>query len=290
MTIKFGPSGNSDIFYQQGHKSSLEMPAWLHAMGLDAYEYSFGRGIRIKEDTARSLGANAKSQKIAISVHAPYYINLATPDEEKRRNSIKYIVDSAIAADWMGATRVVIHPGVPGKMSRKEALEKAKYVLAKALEEIDSLGLGHISLCPETMGKKNQLGTVDEVMDLCSIDDRLIPTIDFGHIHARNCGAINNKDDYARILDTIESSLKDERAVYFHVHFSRIEYTDGGESKHWNLKDTQFGPEFEPLAELLVERKLYPTIICESRGMMAEDALELKRIYLRKLNQGGYDV
>lgn len=287
MTIKFGPSGNSDIFYQQGHKSSLEMPAWLHEMGLDAYEYSFGRGIRIREDTARSLGINANSQNITISVHAPYYINLATPDEEKRLNSIKYIVDSVIAANWMGAARVVIHPGVPGKMSRQEAIEQAKYTLAAALEQIDNIGLGHISLCPETMGKKNQLGTVEEIMDLCSVDRRLIPTIDFGHIHARDCGAIKSKNDYARILDKIEHSLKDERAVYFHVHFSRIEYTKGGESRHWNLKDVQFGPEFEPLAELLVERKLKPTIICESRGMMAEDALELKRIYLNKLNQGG---
>lgn len=287
MTIKFGPSGNSDIFYQQGHKSSLEMPAWLRDMGLDAYEYSFGRGIRIKEATARALGENAKAQQITVSVHAPYYINLATPDPDKRRNSINYIVNSVIAADWMGANRVVVHPGVPGKKDRREALEMAKEVLAEALEEIDRLGLGYISLCPETMGKKNQLGTIDEIMELCSLDKRLIPAIDFGHIHARGEGAINGKEDYARILDALEFSLKDERASSFHMHFSRIEFTSAGESRHWNLKDVQYGPEFEPLAELLVERKLQPTVICESKGMMAEDALQLKKIYLNKLNQRG---
>lgn len=280
MSIKFGPAGNSDIFYEQGYKSSVEMPGWLYNMGLDAYEYSFGRGIKIREETARELGENAKKYNIIISIHAPYYINLATPDKQKMENSKRYLIESLIAGQWMGAKRVVFHPGSAVGDSRIEALKRAKVLLKDIIKEIDDKGLSNITICPETMGKKNQLGSLEEVMELCQLDERIIPTIDFGHLHARDCGRFNCIDDFAEALDIIEGSLGKERAKNIHVHFSRIEYTEQGEKKHWTLKDIQFGPEFEPLAELFFIRKMEPVVICESRGTMAEDALKLKQIYI----------
>ncbi|HHW56705.1 MAG TPA: TIM barrel protein [Clostridia bacterium] len=280
MTVRFGPSGISDSFYEEGHKSSVEMPEWLYNMGLDAYEYSFSRGVKMSENLARELRENAGNFGITITIHAPYYINLASTDEVKIENSRKYLIDSLIAGNWMGAKRITFHPGSASEGEREEALKRAKKVLKEILKEVENRGLSYITLCPETMGKKNQLGTLEEVLELCQLDERLIPTIDFAHLHARDNGRFKSIEDYAEVLDIIEKYLGKERAKKIHVHFSRIEYTVQGEKRHWTLKDTQYGPEFEPLAQLFCERKMEPIVICESRGTMAEDALKLKEIYL----------
>ena len=152
-------------------------------------------------------------------------------------------------------------------------------VLKEALELSDMAGYGDISICPEVLGKHNQLGTLEEIMEMCKIDERIIPTIDFGHIHARGLGSINSEEDFANIIDIIENSIGKDRTKQIHCHFSKIEYTKGGEKKHWNFVDKQYGPEFEYLAPVLVKRGMEPVIICESRGMMAEDALQMKEIY-----------
>lgn len=279
MPPKFGPAGNSEIFYKEGNKSSLEAPAWLNKMGLNAYEYPCSRGVNIKEDTARKLGENARKFNIEISIHAPYYINLANQDEGKINNSINYIVQSVSAAKWMGAKKVVFHPGSCSKLDRRVAMNTAVNALKKTINILDDMGFADITVCPETMGKRNQLGTLNEVMELCRIDERLIPTIDFGHINALGAGSLKNKDEYRKVLDTIKDALGEYRFKNIHCHFSRIEYTDAGEKKHWTLSDTEYGPDFEPLGELLVKYDLSPVIICESRGTMAEDALKLKTIY-----------
>ncbi|MBR5586800.1 MAG: endonuclease IV, partial [Clostridia bacterium] len=101
--VLFGPSGNSESFYDQGYKHSVQMPGWLRQMGLDAYEYSCTKGVKLKNETALELKAEAEKHNIVLSVHSPYYINLSTPDEEKRIKSIKYITDTAAIADAMGA-------------------------------------------------------------------------------------------------------------------------------------------------------------------------------------------
>ena len=179
----------------------------------------------------------------------------------------------------MGAQRIVIHSGSCAKISREEALELAKDTMKKAREALISEGLGDIICCPETMGKVNQLGTLEEVLALCSVDKRITPCIDFGHLNARTLGGIQSKADYAVLLDRLGEALGDERARRFHVHFSRIEFSAGGEKRHWTFAQTQFGPEPQPLMELLAERRLAPVIICESAGTQAEDAQAMKRMY-----------
>lgn len=277
--IRFGPEGNAQAFYEEGHKSSIEMPQWLSALGLNAYEYPCTRGVRLSEEMARTLGEKAKKLDIALSVHAPYYINLATDDEEKRGKSIDYIMQTLQAAQWMGAKRIVVHSGACAKMSREEAMGWAEKTLRMAISEADAAGFGDIHICPETMGKINQLGTLEEVLQLCQLDERLLPTIDFGHLHTRGLGCLNTNEDFAAVLDAMENKLGVERSRRFHSHFSRIEYTKGGEKRHWCFSDSQFGPEFEPLAELLAQRGLEPIILCESAGTQAKDALEMKQKY-----------
>ena len=280
--IRFGPSGNSELFYEQGNKTSVQMPKWLYHMGLNAYEYSLTRGINIKEETARLIGQEARKYNIKVSVHAPYYINLASPEKDKREKSIKYILDSLEAARWLGANRVVFHPGSCAKMNREKAVETVVSTMKCLVVEAREYLQDGILLCPETMGKINQVGTLDEVLYLCSLHENIIPTLDFGHLHARGSGAINSKEDYEVILNRVENAIGYERTKGFHSHFSRIEFSQGGEKKHWTLSDIQYGPEFSFLAEVLIEKQLTPVIICESRGVMAEDALRLKNIYDEK--------
>lgn len=283
--IRFGPSGNSDSFYEQGFKSSVQMPGWLKDKGLDAYEYQCSKGVKITEKTAGELGKAARENDIFLSIHAPYYINMASEEIEKQKKSIDYILESMKAARWMGAKRIVVHTGSCSKIDRGVALIRATRVLEDALHEADNMGYTDITICPEVLGKINQLGTLEEILEMCKIDERLIPTVDFGHLHARGMGALNKIEDFNKVILEIENSIGIDRLRVLHCHFSRIEFTTGGEKKHWTYDDTQFGPDFDPLAEIIYKKKLEPVIISESRGTMAEDAIKLRNIYNQFLRE-----
>ncbi|NSW90965.1 MAG: TIM barrel protein [Firmicutes bacterium] len=277
--IRFGPSGNSQSFYDQGYNSSIQMPAWLRGMSLDAYEYQCSKGVNIGEATAKQIGRKASEYDIFMSIHAPYYINIASEDPNKREKSIWYILETLKAASWMCAQRVVVHMGSCSNVDRRWAMDTAITGMKETILRADDMGYGNISICPEVLGKINQLGSLDEILEICTIDERLIPTLDFGHLHARNGGNLKTAEDFRRVLDRVEEVLGYERMQKLHIHFSRIEFTRGGEKKHWTLADTQYGPEFHPLVEVICEKRMEPVVICESRENMAEDALELKRIY-----------
>ena len=280
MSAKFGPAGNSDSFKTMGYKHSLQVPEYIVKKGLDAFEYQCGRGVNIGEEKARDLGKIASERRVALSLHAPYYISMSSVEEEKRLNSIRYILDSARAVNFMGGTRIVVHTGSCSKISREEALSLAIDTMKLAIKTLDDEGLSGVRICPETMGKINQLGTLEEVIALCKLDERLLPCIDFGHLNARTLGGSNSKEAYEKILDTIENELGQARLKEFHSHFSKIEYSQGGEKKHLTFEDRVYGPDFEPLMELIYKKNLSPTFICESAGTQAEDAKQMKDYYL----------
>ena len=180
---------------------------------------------------------------------------------------------------------MVIHSGALMKRTRREALDIALRSLKAVIAACDDAGYGHIALCPETMGKINQLGDLDEVLELCTLDERLIPCIDFGHLYARSLGADDGQEAFVRMLDRVEEVLGTERASRFHSHFSHIEFTPkGGEKCHRTFADDGgFGPDWAPLAAEIARRGWSPTFICESAGTQAEDALEMKKIYQEAL-------
>lgn len=279
MSAKFGPAGNSESFSAMKYKSSLDVPEYIEKMGLDAYEYQCGRGVNIGSDKAAQLGALAASKGIALSLHAPYYISMSSVEPEKRDNSINYILQSARAVNAMGGERIIVHTGSCGKISREEALDLALDTMRKAISALDNEGLSNIRICPETMGKINQLGTLDEVLELCALDERLIPCIDFGHLNARTLGGLNSYEDFKAVFDTIENKLGLSRLREFHSHFSKIEYSAGGEKKHLTFEDKVFGPDYQPVIELVLKKNCSPTIICESAGTQAEDAKAMKDYY-----------
>lgn len=279
MSIRFGTAGISDSFDAMGFKNSLDIPAYIERFQLHAFEYQCGRGVRLGLDKAAEMARRAEKPDILFSVHAPYFISMSSMVEETRLKSIDYILQSCRLVRALGGRRVIFHSGSCGKQSREEALEKALDTMQRMVKAVDEEGFDDITLCPETMGKIGQLGTLDEVLALCGVDKRITPCIDFGHLNARTLGGIQTKQDYADILDRMQQVLQDERARNFHVHFSRIEWSKGGEKRHWTFADTQFGPEYPPLIQLLKERQLSPVIICESAGTQAEDAFSMQEYY-----------
>ena len=278
----FGPGGNSRSFYDEGCKSTLQAPGWLERRGLDAYEYQAGNGLSASPATLAQIGAKAREHRILMSLHTPYYISLSGIDEEKRLKSLSYIRSSLDAAELLGADTIVIHSGSAAKITREEAMRLATDTLVKNMEAV---GDTKIKMGLETMGKINQLGTLDEVIALCKIDPHYVPVVDFGHLNAREQGYFTDVDSYRAIFDKIGNALGDEVARDLHCHFSKIEYTGAGEKKHLTFSDEIFGPAFEPLMEAIVAEGVAPRIICESDGTMAEDALEMKRMYI-----GAFDV
>ena len=281
MSARFGPAGNADSF---PYKSSVEAPKWLAGLGLDCYEYQCGKGVNVGEDTARKVGAAAKEANISLSLHAPYFINLANPDPDSLQKTVGYITAACRAADWMGAGRVVIHSGALMKRTRREAQDIAMKSLREVVAACDGAGFSHITLCPETMGKINQLGDLDEVLELCTLNERLTPCVDFGHLYARSLGELEGREASARILDRIQEVLGEERASCFHSHFSKIQFTPkGGEKMHLTFDQEEFGPDPAPLMAEVARRGWSPTFICESAGTQAEDALTMKGLYQQAL-------
>ncbi len=279
---RFGPAGLADSFREMGFKKSIEAAEYLSRFGLDAFEYQCGHGVRVKEETARRIGQALREKDIQVSIHAPYYISMSSVEEEKRLASVDYLLQSARALKAMGGRRIIFHPGSCGKMSRQERLTLATDTMEKAVEALDREGFSDMILCPEVMGKINQLGSLDEVLSLCRVDSRIIPCVDFGHLNARTYGTLKAYEDFMAVADRINSVLGDDRRTRFHRHFSKIEWSKGGEKRHLTFEDGRFGPDFEPLMQLIHDRSLDLVVICESAGTQTEDARTMKQ-YLYSL-------
>ncbi|MCR4661362.1 MAG: TIM barrel protein [Clostridia bacterium] len=282
--IKFGVAGNSESFYNEGFLDTIDAAKWCSDRNIDMFEYSCGRGVRVSKTTAQAIGKEFAKYNIELSVHAPYFINLANQEEEKIINSFHHVTESIKLLQAFGnGNRIVVHPASQGKLSREEAVNITKENLKKLSEIIYENNMDNFLICLETMGKLAQIGDLKEIVSFCNLDKFYYPCIDFGHLYARTIGGIKNKQDYIDILEFMKDNLPKEKFENMHVHFSKIMYGQKGEIKHLTFDNTEYGPDFEPLAELLVEYNLSPKIICESAGTQAEDTIAMKNLYLSKL-------
>lgn len=280
--VKFGPAGNCETFYSAGYKRTVEAGKWLNDIGLNHYEYSFGKGILLNDDTAKAIGEEFKKYNISVSVHAPYYINFACVTDEQAEKNIDYIMRSIAKLRLLGGNRLVVHPASVGKMTRLEAVELTKKRLTDLAKILKENNCNDIFICLETMGKSAQIGTYEEIIDFCTIADNYIPTFDFGHINALTQGSLKDIEDYLHIFNMAIDKLGFDKVKHCHIHFSKIEFGAKGEVKHLTLEDDIYGPEFEPLAKAIKSLKLEPIIVCESHGVMAQDALRLKNMFYNK--------
>ena len=279
MATIFGPAGVCDRAREEKVKTTVQFLDFVKNNSLDAFEYQCGRGVNIGEEMAILVGEAARQRGITLSIHAPYYISLASAEEQKRINSIDYILQSARAAKAMGAQRIVVHPGGIGKMQRQEAAALAKQTLAAAVRALDENGLGDITVCPEVMGKINQLGHLEEIIDFCSLDERLIPCVDFGHYNSYTQGSLKTAADFENVFDTLKNGIGEERTNKLHIHFSKIEYSKGGEVRHLTFEDSTFGPDPEILVNILAKECCNAVVICESAGTQTDDAAFMKKLY-----------
>lgn len=267
--VRIGPSGNDVKFYADGNKSSIDAPQWLSKMRLTAYEISFGRGIRMTEKTAQIIGAKAREFGVEISVHAPYYINLANLDALEK--NYHYIKRSLELLALMGGKRLVIHVGSQMQLSRAVALANCRQSLVAIMQRLTQDNLTDGLLCIETMGKYTQIGNLDEICDLCQIDKRIIPTVDLGHL---NCLAQGKLD-----LEQVFKKIAYFDQVHFHISF--IEFGAKGEIRHLTFAEQQYGFDLRRVMQLIKQRQKCDTVICECAQIMAQDSVKLLDFYLQ---------
>ncbi|MEW6070869.1 MAG: deoxyribonuclease IV, partial [Candidatus Thermoplasmatota archaeon] len=264
----FGPAGVPLSAKKRDTASGIEECARL---GLEAMEVEFVRGVKMSESTALECNKIASKLGIALSAHAPYFINLASEDKLKRKKSINFILDTAKIANVLGAKHVVFHPGFYGKKAKEECYQLVKECIEEILGTVKK-NKWNVLLAPETMGRQAQFGSLEEVIKLCEELKGVVPTIDFAHIHARTNGSLKSKADFDKILDEVELlGLKE-----FHTHFTGVEYKASNEKKHLVLGKGDL--KFEYLAKALKPRNLKITIISES-PILEKDALEMKKIW-----------
>ena len=276
--VRFGPAG-----FPKTYSKGEEVIRYLRRVGLDALEYQAVRRLPSKREPLERLGEVAKQNDVLLSVHGPYAINLASKDEQKREASIMRLYNSCVVASWMGAFHVTFHPAYYTD-DPNETYSLVYDALNRVVEMVKRDGL-KVEIAPETTGKPSQFGTVDELIKLSKSLDYVVPTIDFAHIHARYGGKLRERNDFEEILDKIESELGSKVVKNLLIHFSEIEMTKSGvgERRHHDL-GSGYGPSFEILAEIIVERGLTPVIISETPSLDI-DALKMKKIYLKYLRR-----
>lgn len=277
---KFGVAGNSNSFYEQGHKSTIEAAKWCKDRDIDIFEYSFGKGVNMSDKTAEEIGRAFTNNGVEMSVHAPYYINFANPDPIMIGKSIDYVIRSLAKLQVLNCgDRLVFHPASQGKQERIAAVNLARDNIKALAQSIEEYQLTNYKVCIETMGKLGQIGTVEEVTDFINFAPFFYPCIDFGHINARTMGSLKTADDYESIIRYMLDNTEEHKVKNMHIHFSKIMYGKSGELRHLTFTDDIYGPEFLPLAEILHKYALTPTIICESDGTQAEDTVYMKNVY-----------
>ncbi|UCC40613.1 MAG: TIM barrel protein [Candidatus Aminicenantes bacterium] len=243
-------------------------------LGLDCLEIEFVKGLKMGSDTARKIKKQANAHNIGLSVHAPYYVNLSAAERGKRLASQERILNSARMAEICGATSAVFHAGYYGNIGAKKTFD----IIIEGVKEVVSIlkkERNPVVLRPETMGKKSQFGSLEEILFLCREVDGLQPCIDFSHIHARE-GKANSYAEFYRILKKIEKKLGETALKNLHIHISGVEYSAKGELKHLNLQDSDF--RYDEWIQALKDYGVGGMVICESPNL-EQDASMLKKLY-----------
>lgn len=269
--LLFGTAGVPDSASTSSTLSGLQRVAQL---GLDCFEIEFVRGLKMGSDMARKIKDKAKLLDVSLSVHAPYYVNLNSPEKGQRLVSQDRILSSARLARQCGAGCVVFHAGYYGKETPKKAYETIKSGLEDVISILKS-ERSPVILRPETMGKRSQFGSLEEILFLCQELDGLLPCIDFSHIHARQ-GKVNSYSEFYRILKKIEKKLGVDALKKMHIHISGVEYNNKGEIKHINLRQSDF--RYDDWIQALKDYGVEGMVICESPDQEL-DALMLKKLY-----------
>ncbi len=255
--------------------SSVEGIKTVKALGLDAMELEFVRGVRMSDKLTEEVKKVSEEVNVVLTAHAPYYVNLNSPDEEKVEASIKRIMDTARVAHKCGGWSITFHPAYYGDDEPSAVHEKVKRSLKRLMKELRDEGVT-VWVRPETAGGLAEYGNLHEVVDLSQEIEGVLPCIDFAHLHARTNGGYNTYDEISSIFILLEKELGEECLKNMHMHFSGIEYGERGEIKHVNLEESDYN--YEALAKALKDFHVEGVIISESPNIEG-DALFLKKTF-----------
>ena len=279
---RFGPAGVPPQFRLLKAKLA-DVPGLLREEGLDAFEYQavmWGPKPQMKQEDAEKLGVEARKNNVLLSMHGSYFVNLSGKKDVVEASKQRMIA-CATAAQWMGAYVMVFHTGFYGRVEKSFAFKNCLQALKEVSESLRSLGI-KVKLGPETMGRKFQVGSLEEIMTLCQEVEGTQLVIDWGHLHARHLGALKKTDDFRLIAEKVEKTLGTEALKTMHCHFSKIEFNSQGERKHHPLDEKRYGPDFGMLAQVIVDFNLHPTMICES-PLLDLDAIRMRETFKQVL-------
>ncbi len=280
---RFGPAGVPPTF--RLIRASLEdVPGLLREEGLDALEYEaiyWGGAPQIRREEAEKLGLKAQENDVWLSLHGSYFINL-NGEKQVVEASKKRLVACAIGANWMKAHTVVFHPGFYGRKPPSEAFRNIVAAMKDVVVTLKGLGITSVRLGAETMGKPSQVGSLEDVLGFCEEVEQTQLVIDWSHLHARNRGRFRKAEDFRKVVEQVENRLGTEAVQNMHCHFTKIEYSEKGERRHHVLDEAGYGPSFEMLAEIIIEFRLRPVLICES-PLLDIDAAKMRDILRRRL-------
>ncbi|MBC7085880.1 MAG: TIM barrel protein [Methanomethylovorans sp.] len=267
--------GTAGIPYSSIKGTTIEGIRRVKELGLGCMEIEFVRGVKMGVTSAREVQKTAAMENIALSVHAPYYINLNSSEEEKIDASIKRIYESAFIGSICGARSIIFHPAYYQKDKPEDVFFKVRQKLQELTSRMKEEGINTI-LRPETTGKPTQFGNLNEILNLCSQLENVLPCIDFAHLHARSNGKENSYQEFVAVLEKVETLLSREALEDMHVHVSGIEYGPKGEKNHLLLEESDL--KYAELLQALKDFRVKGLVISESPDNEG-DAIILKKTY-----------
>ena len=270
--LLFGTGGVPVSAQSRSTEAGIERIAEL---GLGCMEVEFVQGVRMSPEVAVSVGELAARKNIVLTAHGPYFVNLNAAEPQKVHMSKERILQTARIAALFGARSITFHAAFYLKNTPAETYATVKRHLEEIVNILRNEG-NKVTISPEVTGKPSQFGTLEEIFQLGSEIEGVVPCIDFSHWHART-GKANSYQEFLDILDQIEGKLGRQALDNMHIHLSGIAYGKKGEIKHLMLPDSDF--RYSELLKALKERKAKGVVICESVPYLEKDALLLQQTY-----------
>ncbi|MDD3149369.1 MAG: TIM barrel protein [Candidatus Gastranaerophilales bacterium] len=271
--LVFGTAGIPIITSPRDYQTAFDV---LEELNLGGMEVEFVRGVNMNPQTMTLVKRISKEKNLVLTAHGPYFINLNAEEPEKIEASKKRILDTARAANNFGGYSITFHAGFYLKQDKETVYRQIHSQMAKIIETAEKESLD-VWIRPETTGKGTQWGDLDEIIRLSKEFDKVLPCVDFSHLHARSAGQFNTYDEFASIFEKIGNELGDYALKNFHAHIAGIEYGQKGEKRHLMLGESDFN--YKDLMKAFKNFDIKGVIICESPNM-EEDAMLLQKTFL----------
>ncbi len=245
----------------------------LKDMNLDGMELEFVHGVRMNNDAR--VFVKEQSKDFVITAHGPFYINLNSKEEEKIEASVQRIIDTASVAQQAGAFSITYHAAFYMGGDKQTVYNQVKTQTKRIVDVLEHEKI-NVWVRPETTGKATQWGDLDEIINLSKEFEKVLPCVDFSHLHARTAGEYNTYDEFSRVLEKMGNEIGQYALENFHGHLAGIEYTAKGERQHLNLKESDMN--YKDLLKALKEFNVKGAIVCESPNI-EDDCKLLKEFY-----------